>query len=84
MRVLMINPGNDPTFVRLAEDLVAHGVTSAGDLESRLREQYPQAAVRVRSLEGDEATWYVYREGRWSTDGLARRIVRPRQGPPLL
>ncbi len=79
----MINPGNDPTFVRRAEALVADGIVGTRELELRLREDYPQAAVRPRLLEGEAATWYVYRDGHWSTDGLARRLVRPRQGPLL-
>ncbi len=50
VRILMINPGNDLAFIRLAEGLVADGIASAPELELRLREAAPRRlSVRGRS-----------------------------------
>lgn len=79
----MVSPRTDGRFILTAEALVAEGVQTAAELQHRLRERYPGATVRQRLLEGDDATWYVYRDGTWSPDGMARRTVRPGGGPPM-
>lgn len=82
MVILMLSPRTDPRFILTAEALVAGGIRAPFELQSRLRETYPFAVVRQRVTEGDDATWYVYRDGTWSSEGLARRVVEPRSRPP--
>ena len=63
---LVVNPRDDTPFVALAERLVADGVRSPGELQERLRREYPETVVRARELDGEAFTiWYVYREGHW-------------------
>lgn len=63
---LIVNPTDDAVFADFAQTLVDHGAVSTGDLERRLREEYPRATVHARELVGESAViWYVYREGRW-------------------
>ena len=63
---LVLNPRDDTPFVALAERLVADGVRSPGELQDRLRREYPDAVVRARELDGEAFTiWYVYRDGHW-------------------
>ena len=63
---LVVNPRDDTPFVRLAERLVADGVRSPDQLQARLRQEYPEAVVRARELDGEAFTiWYVYRDGHW-------------------
>ena len=64
---LITNPATDGAFVTFAERLVATGVDDPGELQSRLRERYPQAVVRPRELSSERrVVWYVYRDGRWT------------------
>jgi hypothetical protein len=63
---LVVNPRDDMPFVALAEKLMADGVRSPGELQIRLRQEYPEAVVRARELDGEAFTiWYVYRDGHW-------------------
>jgi hypothetical protein len=63
---LVVNPRDDTHFVALAERLLADGVRSPNDLQERLRQEYPDAVVRARELDGEAFTiWYVYRDGHW-------------------
>jgi hypothetical protein len=63
---LVVNPRDDTPFVALAERLVADGVRSPKELQDRLRQEYPEAVVRARELDGEAFTiWYVYRDGHW-------------------
>ncbi len=63
---LVVNPRDDTPFVALAEKLVADGVRSPSELQDRLRQEYPEAVVRARELDGEAFTiWYVYRDGHW-------------------
>ena len=65
-RIRFLNPRTDETFVRRVRAIVAEGVSSAEELQARLRESYPAAIVRERGLSSDAApVWYVYRDGRW-------------------
>jgi hypothetical protein len=64
--ILILNPRDDPAFTGLAQELAAGGDLAPDDLQRRLREQYPLAAVRPRDLSSERTTvWYVYRDGRW-------------------
>jgi hypothetical protein len=59
-------PRDDIDFVALV-DLVALDARSPGELESLLRDRYPQVTVRARGLAGDQTEiWYVYRDGSWT------------------
>ncbi len=70
---LVVNPRDDSPFVALAERLLADGVRSPGELQARLREEYPEAVVRARELDGEAFTiWYVYRDGHWVTGSPER------------
>ena len=63
---LVVNPSSDAAFVGFAEDLVNDGVTTATELERRLRLDYPQTVVHARLLSGELIlVWYVYRDGHW-------------------
>lgn len=63
---LIVNPTDDVVFADFAQLLVDHGAASTGELERRLRDEYPRATVHARELVGESAViWYVYREGRW-------------------
>ena len=64
---LVLNPRDDARFVALAEKTVADGVESPFDLQTRLRQDYPDAVVRARDLDGEALSiWYVYRDGHWT------------------
>ena len=64
---LVLNPRDDARFVALAERTVADGVKSPFDLQARLRQDYPNAVVRARDLDGEALSiWYVYRDGHWT------------------
>lgn len=68
---LVLNPRHDIDFVMLAEATMAEGIDSPGELQERLRPQYPHIVVRARELTGEAFTiWYVYRDGHW-IPGLA-------------
>ncbi len=63
---LVVNPRADQQFVALAEATVADGVIEPLELQSRLRQDYPEAVVRARELDGEaQSIWYVYRDGHW-------------------
>src|SRR5690349_1596733 len=65
-------PSDDPAFGehvrRLSERFPDAG---AAELEVRLRQLFPRAAVRARGLSSEPEVWYVYRDGAW----------RPPSGP---
>jgi hypothetical protein len=65
--LLIVNPRSDVRFAQLVSELTGDATTEPSDLQTRLREQFPNAIVRRREL-SSEATemWYVYRDGRWS------------------
>jgi hypothetical protein len=65
---LIINPRSDEAFVAFVQDEFRAGAPSVDAFETRLRGRYPRASVRERGLAGEApATWYVYREGKWTT-----------------
>ena len=67
--LLVINPRSDSGFVREAERLAEDGMTQPQRLEAALRSRYPDVAVHVRELTGEQSTiWYVYRDGHWIRD----------------
>jgi hypothetical protein len=64
---LVLNPRDDARFVALAEGMVADGAESPFELQARLRQDYPDAVVRARDLDGEALSiWYVYRDGHWT------------------
>jgi hypothetical protein len=67
--VLIVNPRADLAF----HEAVVAAVTddqAPEDLQRLLRDRYPSAVVRPRSLSDERVVvWYVYREGRWIPDG---------------
>ena len=73
---LVLNPRDDPRFVGLAEAIVADGIGAPAELQTRLRQAYPNAIVRARELDGEaQSIWYVYRDGHWipAERGIAAR-----------
>lgn len=65
-RILVVNPRSDGTFREVAEQLAANDADTPAALQHKLRERYPAAVVRERSLSNEHiVTWYVYREGTW-------------------
>ena len=68
MPILIINPTTDAAFVRCVETL-ATDATEPESLQSALREYYPHAVVRDRGLSSEREAWYVYRDGRWTSEG---------------
>jgi hypothetical protein len=63
---LVLNPRDDPPFVGLAEAIVTEGIGAPAELQTRLRQAYPNAIVRARELDGEaQSIWYVYRDGHW-------------------
>jgi hypothetical protein len=66
--MLIINPRGDEAFVAFVHEELRAGAHSVSAFEARLRSRYPRASVRERGLAGEaRATWYVYREGKWTT-----------------
>jgi hypothetical protein len=66
--ILIVNPRRDDEFVLFVLNEFRGGAESAEAFETRLRTRYPRASVRERGLAGEaQATWYVYREGKWTT-----------------
>src|SRR4051794_5584577 len=66
-------PSSDLAFAEHVSSINArHPHATRGDLERRLRKLFPRVVVRERSLSGEIASWYVYRDGSW----------RPRAGGP--
>lgn len=67
--VLIVNPRSDVRFVQLVATLTDEALTQPGDLEGRLRVEFPNAIVRRRELSSEPTeVWYVYRDGRWTPD----------------
>ena len=67
--ILVLNPRQDPSFVERAQQLLTPSIAPES-LQAALREQYPNAVVRVRVLASEpHAVWYVYRDGRWVSGG---------------
>ena len=65
---LSVSPSGDADFGALAQRL-AHEAPDRAEFERRLRNRYPEAVVRSRDLSGEPAsTFYVYRDGHWSSD----------------
>jgi hypothetical protein len=64
--MLVINPVADPTFVHACNEAMESHPDRPDALQAKLRESYPAAVVRPRSLSGELTTiWYVYRDGHW-------------------
>jgi hypothetical protein len=60
------NPVDDTDFAAAVDAAVVDGVTTAPELQERLRRAYPKALVRPRELAEERGVvWYVYRDGRW-------------------
>ncbi len=65
-RIRFLNPRSDEDFLGTVESIIAAGVESPSELETRLRDRYPVAVVRERDLAGEDgAAWYIYRDGHW-------------------
>jgi hypothetical protein len=65
--VLIINPIGDEEFAAVVRDHAREAPTP-DDLQSRVRERYPQALVRQRDLSDERMSiWYVYRDGYWTS-----------------
>ena len=62
---ILCDPGDDDEFLESVERLAGDASDDRG-LERDLRLRYPRAVVHRRELSGESATWYVYRDGRWS------------------
>jgi hypothetical protein len=64
--MLVINPIGDSSFVRACNEAMGAHPDRPDSLQAKLREDYPSAVVRPRSLSGELTTiWYVYRDGYW-------------------
>lgn len=64
--MLVINPVTDPSFVRACNEAMRDHLERPDALQTKLREEYPSAVVRPRSLSGEiTSIWYVYRDGHW-------------------
>ena len=64
---LVLNPRDDARFVALAEGMVADGVESPARPSGSPAQDYPDAVVRARDLDGEALSiWYVYRDGHWT------------------
>lgn len=66
--VLVINPRTDAPFeVYVRQLLLTNGMSAPSQLETRIRERFPMAVVRERTLANEPiAVWYVYRDGHWT------------------
>jgi len=68
--ILILNPRQDPAFVRRVRAIEAAGLERPDDLVEALRSDYPDIVVRPRELSSEPAVvWYVYRDGRWTSEG---------------
>ena len=68
--VVIVNPRRDDGFVQRVNELVG-AVGAPAELQSRLRDAYPDAIVRRRELSSESTeVWYVYRDGRWTPDQI--------------
>jgi PAS domain-containing protein len=78
-------PSTDLAFAEHVNTLHArHTHATPADFERRLRTLFPRVVVRERSLSGELASWYVYRDGSWRRgaggpwwleDGAPRMVV---------
>jgi len=68
---LIAIPSSDTAFGRHVGRIQPE-TTSAAELEQRLRRIFPRVVVRERSLSGEAAAWYVYRDGRWQAPHAQR------------
>jgi PAS domain-containing protein len=78
-------PSSDRAFADHVNAVHArHPTTSASEFERRLRSLFPRVVVRERSLSGESASWYVYRDGAWRSQlagpwwrepGLPRLVI---------
>jgi len=68
--ILVINPRSDTAFVdHVHEEL--DGLQRPEDLAKRLRARYPDVVVHRRELSSEPvAVWYVYRDGRWTSESV--------------
>jgi hypothetical protein len=56
----------DENFASFVRDCAGDAAGPA-ELQTLLRDRYPQTVVRSRDLSGETTSvWYVYRDGRWS------------------
>ena len=68
-RIRFLNPRTDEAFTDTVASVIASGIATAAELETRLRDRYPAAVVRERDLAGEDGpAWYVYRDGHWIPD----------------
>ena len=68
--ILILNPRQDPAFVQRVRRIEADGLERPEDLVEALRAEYPGIVVRPRELSSEPAVvWYVYRDGRWTSEG---------------
>jgi hypothetical protein len=66
---LVRNPAADSEFEGMLNALVESGMRDPVEVQEALRRTYPRAVVRPRELDAEAAaTWYVYREGRWTRE----------------
>ena len=64
--MLVINPIADASFVHRCNEAMRAHPDRPDELQATLREGYPAAVVRPRSLSGEVTSiWYVYRDGHW-------------------
>jgi hypothetical protein len=64
------NPAGDREFAAAIDSALSAGISDPSELESKLRKAYPHTVVRPRGLAGEkDSVWYVYREGRWISEG---------------
>ncbi len=65
---LITIPASDAAFREHVTRLQAMAAAAAPhELERRLRSLFPRAVVRARELSNEPPTWYVYRDGGWSS-----------------
>ena len=72
-RVLHTNPVSDREFRHDAEAALIGGPLTAPQLEARMRDRYPNVVVRCRGLVGEPDGFYLYRDGRWTSDRAGGR-----------
>ena len=71
--ILILNPRSDADFVQRVRDIEDRGVRVPEDLAAPLRDRFPDIVVRPRELSSEPAVvWYVYRDGRWTSEGSRR------------
>ncbi len=69
---VFVNPADDVAFALAVHDVVLGGAPTPEAAQSELRQWYPHAVVRERTLDGEpHRTWYVYRDSAWIGPGQA-------------